>query len=104
MECCFEGFGMFNGVVNGLQLSCYCKDVYLESLVFQTRYKIVLDVDSGYVGLQAGQLNSQSTARECILMRKSFIDSPSLCKRLLFVTIFSVTLIMADSSILKNVE
>ena len=65
--------------------------------------------------LQAGQLSSQSTAREHILMRKSFIDSPSLCMRLpkflwwtarftLFVTIFSMTSSMTDSSISKNVE
>ena len=65
---------MFNNVVDGLQLSSLYKDVCLESLVVQTTYKLVLDVDAGYVGFASWTLNSQFTVRECILMRKSFID------------------------------
>ena len=40
---------MFDNVVDGLQLSSLCKDVCLKSLVVQTTYKLVFDVDAGYV-------------------------------------------------------
>ena len=47
MELCFEGFGVFNEIVNGVQLSSLCKDVNLENLVVQTTYKMVFNVDAG---------------------------------------------------------
>ena len=41
---------MFNNIIEGLQLSSLCKDVCMEGLAVQTMYKLVLDVDAGYVG------------------------------------------------------
>ena len=82
MECCFRDFGMFNDVVDGLQLSNLCKMSVWRVLFFKPRINWSLMLTLGMSVLQAGQLNSQSMAREHILKRKSFIDSPSVCKRL----------------------
>ena len=54
---------MFNNMVDGLPLSSLCKSVCLESLVVQTTYKLVFDVDVGYVwtrklSLQQGNIFS----------------------------------------------